>query len=174
MINFTERRGAIGILLILTDSVLQLLYLELLWTKIVFKELSLTKSTELPRQSFFMSEMHFATFNFYICVYTIVTIVPQTVSALLFQTKNTSWSTYLLLKFFIGLFGALNMHLPCLIFSPLGNHFRPIVGKGPQRRWIFARNIAQIFMSIPMITNLMLIEYSGNNVVKLIILFAFT
>lgn len=108
MINFTHRRGAIGLLLILVDSVFQLIFLGLLWNQIVFKESAFAKGTELPRQSLFMSDMHSATFNFYICIYTILTIVPQIISALLFQTKNLTGSSYLMLKLVMMLLGAFN------------------------------------------------------------------
>lgn len=173
MINFTHRRGAIGILLILADSGFQIAFMVLIWTKIVFQEASLIKSTELPRQSLFMSDMHYATFNFYVGVYILITIVPQVISGLLFQMKNISGCAYFMVKMVMIMLGVLNLHLPCLIFSPLGNSFKPVIGKGPQRQWIFGRNVAQIFMSIPMITNLMLVEYTNNKIVKLTIFFAF-
>ena len=173
-INFSDRRGVLGLALILTDSVFQSLLLYLLWTEIVIREFYWSRSTVLPRQSFFMTDMHFATFNFYLCIYTIVTIVPQIYSALLYQTRDANGPTYFILKSMIGMLGLLNLHVPCLVFTALGSQFRPVADKKIQKQWTFARNIALIFMSIPMITNLLLIEYSGHNVLKLVIFFAFT
>ena len=121
LINFTDRRGVLGLVLILTDSFFQSLLLYLLWKEIVIKECSSFRSTVLPRQSFFMTDMHFATFNFYLSIYTIVTIVPQIVSALLYQTKNSNGSASFALKPLIGILGLLNLHVPCLIFTALGS-----------------------------------------------------
>ena len=121
LINFSDRRGVLGLALILTDSVFQSLLLYLLWTEIVIRECSSLGSTVLPRQSFFMTDMHFATFNFYLSIYTIVTIVPQTYSALLYQTRDANGSTHFILKSVIGMLGLLNLHVPFLIFTALGS-----------------------------------------------------
>lgn len=174
LINFSDRRGVLGLALILTDSVFQSLLLYLLWTEIVIREFYQFRGTVLPSQSFFMTDMHFATFNFYLCIYTVVLIAPQIYSALLYQTRAANGTTCFILKSVIGVLGLLNLHVPCLVFTALGSQFRPLADKKIQKQWNFGRNLALIFMSIPMITNLLLIEYSGHNVVKLVILFAFT
>ena len=128
LLNFSHRRGALGVVLLLADSVFQIAYLYLLWIYVVGSEFESIRSRELPRNSLFMSEMHFPSFNFYLIVYTLITVVPQVVAALICKTKARGTLSYLICKAIIGVLGMLNLHVICLVFTPLGSWFKPITG----------------------------------------------